>query len=380
MTVMLGLAVALTCALSVSAAGAQQSSLLLSDAAIDAALLHGPWPVEVRRDASNRVSQDPSAIALGQALFFSHELSRTKTVSCASCHNPDTAFSDGRAVATGARTLPRNTLALGNVGFHRWFGWDGSTDNLWAQSLVPILNSEEMDLTFKDLSLVATIPEFRNDYIAIFGDGAAQSAVEVSVNLAKALAAYQATLTTGQTSFDKFRDALQAQDYARASEYPQAAQRGLSLFLGRGQCAFCHSGPLFTNGEFHDAGVGYFLKDGGVDEGRHRGLQQLKSSAFTLDGPYSDDPERSGAWAVRQVQPKHADFGTFRVPGLRNVANTAPYMHNGSLSQLSDVVEHYSTIDLERLHADGEAILEPLNLTPLEAADLVAFLETLSAD
>ncbi len=371
---------ALACALAGASSLAQTGSVILTPAEVDLVLLHGPWPVATPDDASNRVSGDPAAIALGRDLFFSTDLSRSGEMSCASCHDPEMAFSDGQPVASDALTLPRNTLALANLGFHRWFGWDGSTDNLWAQSLLPILHPEELDLTPEDVKRIATTARFQPAYGAVFEDAASQPALEVSVNIAKALAAYQETLVTGQTPFDRFRDALQAGDEATAAGYPEAAQRGLSLFVGRGKCNFCHSGPLFTNGEFHDAGVGYFLSSGGVDEGRHRGLQQLKSSPFTLDGDYSDDPGRSGAWAVRQVEPKHADFGTFRVPGLRNVANTAPYMHDGSLARLTDVLEHYSTIDLERLHADGEAILEPLDLTPSEMADLDAFLNTLTAD
>lgn len=380
MTLAWGITVALTWALFASVSAAQQGNLLLSESEIELTLLHGPWPVETPRDPSNRVSGSATAIEFGEALFFSPELSRSKAVSCATCHDPDRAFSDGRSVAEGARTLPRNTLALANVGFHRWFGWDGSTDNLWAQSLVPILNSEEMGLTFDDLSRLSTHPDFSPVYTALFGDAKGQTPVDISVNLVKALAAYQETLTTGHTPFDRFRDALQAEDYATAAAYPEDAQRGLSIFLGRGKCTFCHSGPLFTNGEFHDAGVGYFLNESGVDEGRHRGLKSLTSSPFTQDSQYNDDPERTGAWAVRQVKPQHADFGTFRVPGLRDVAKTAPYMHNGSLAHLSDVADHYSTIDLERMHADGESILEPLGLSALEAADLVAFLESLSSD
>ncbi|MEM9105031.1 MAG: hypothetical protein AAGC96_05195, partial [Pseudomonadota bacterium] len=106
----------------------------------------------------------------------------------------------------------------------------------------------------------------------------------------------------------------------------------------------------------------------------------LLESPYTLDGNYTDDPDRTGAWAVRNVRRTHADFGTFRVPTLRGVARTAPYMHNGSLADLHAVVAHYNQIDLERLHADGEAILEPLNLSDTEVDDLVSFLRSLSDD
>ncbi len=133
-----------------------------------------------------------------------------------------------------------------------------------------------------------------------------------------------------------------------------------------------------SRNEFHDAGVPYFLSETEVDDGRFGGLNFLLSSPYTLDGDWTDDPKKQGAWAVRNVRRSHSDFGTFRTPSLRGVAETAPYMHDGSLDDLDAVVRHYNEIDIERLHADGEAILSQLNLSEQEIADLVAFLMTLS--
>ncbi|MFZ4533810.1 MAG: hypothetical protein ACOYOJ_18600, partial [Alsobacter sp.] len=116
----------------------------------------------------------------------------------------------------------------------------------------------------------------------------------------------------------------------------------------------------------------------GVDSGRHGGLKALRESPYTLLGPWSDDPSRSTAVTTRHVEPQHRNFGEFRVPSLRGVAATAPYMHDGSKATLRDVVRHYSTLDLDRLHADGETILKPLGLAEAEIDDLVAFLEALS--
>lgn len=359
---------------------AHAQTLLLSADEIDSALSHGPWPPPSSPDPSNRVSGDLDAIDFGRQLFFSPLLSRGNRFTCASCHNPATAFTDGLPRGQGRETQDRNTIALANPGLNRWFGWDGGADNLWAQTIVPILRPSEMGMTPDSVKAVAHDPLIRDQYAALFGDPGAQPATDVLVNMAKALAAYQETLVTGPTGFDRFRDALAAGDMDLAATYPAAAQRGLALFLGRGNCSFCHSGPLFSNGEFHDAGVPYFLDDDGVDTGRHGGIEALRASPFTLDGLYSDDPEKAGEWAVRQLRSQHSDFGIFRVPGLRNVARTFPYMHNGSLSDLAAVVTHYSEIDLERLHADGEAILSPLNLTASEASDLVAFLHTLTSD
>ena len=163
------------------------------------------------------------------------------------------------------------------------------------------------------------------------------------------------------------------------ARYPAAAQRGLKIFVGKGQCSACHHGPNFTNGEFDDVGVPYFAEKGRVDQGRHGGIAALRASPFNLLGAYNDDPAKATAEPTRHVEPQHRNWGEFRVPSLRNVAETAPYMHNGSLATLEAVVRHYSEVDVERLHGDdGARLVRPLRLRPQEASDLVSFLKTLS--
>lgn len=353
-------------------------NLILNQSEISAALSHGPWPQPDMKDPSNRVSGNPSAIALGRKLFFSRKLSSDAQLSCVSCHQPDNAFTDALPQAMGHARGDRNTQALYNLKHHRWFGWDGRNDNLWAQSLRPIVRSDEMALQAADLGSVLSDTEFAASYSSLFGSAQKISEQQNLVNAGKLLAAYIETLETGMSPFDRFRDALEAGDLITAATYPEAAQRGFRIFAGKGKCNFCHTGPLFSNGEFHDAGVPYFVATDRVDDGRHGGIKALMRSPFTLDGPYSDDPGKTGAWKTRQLVRSHNNFGTFRVPSLRNVSLTAPYMHNGSLATLEDVVDHYSNIDLERLHADGELILQPLELTKSESADLVAFLQSLT--
>jgi len=357
-----------------------QAQVILSDTEIAATLRHGPWPQDPPVDPSNRFSQVPEAIALGARLFQDTALSVDGTLSCASCHDPKQAFTDGktRPEVRGTR-LDRNTQGLWNLAFSRWFGWGGDTDNLWAQSLTPILSKLEMNHTPGSLQKAIQSSDHATAFAAVTEPLANQTAEETLVNVGKLLAAYIETLTTGPTPFDQFRTALERGDDAAAGTYPQAAQRGLQIFVGHGQCTFCHSGPLFTNGEFHDAGLPYFITPTRVDPGRHAGLLALLDSPYTRNSTWSDDPNRTGAWAVRTVRQSHADFGTFKVPGLRGVAQTAPYMHDGSLPDLAAVADHYNTIDLERLHADGEAILRPLALSQSELDDLVAFLQTLSS-
>ncbi len=359
---------------------ANSAELVLTQGEIARVIRHGPWPTPYDGDPSNRVSGKTNAVSFGRSLFFEKRLSRNGTVACATCHVPERGWSDSKTLAGGLARLDRNTQSLFNVRHNRWFGWDGRTDSLWSHSLGPILDPREMGMTSDTVAAVIRQDQaYANQYEAVFGRRAATvPAEDVLVDIAKAMAAFQETLVSGRTQFDAFRDALAKGDVKAASNYPATAQRGLSIFVGKGKCHFCHSGPLFTNGEFANAGMRYFIARGKVDHGRHGGIKKVRSSRFNLLGRYNEDPKRRTAWATAQVRQSHNTFGEFKVPSLRNLRQTAPYMHDGSLATLTDVVNHYSSIDLERLHADGERILEPLNLTDQETSDLVAFLETLS--
>ncbi|MEM8731736.1 MAG: cytochrome c peroxidase [Pseudomonadota bacterium] len=356
------------------------AEVILTPEEIAQTLRHGPWPPPGALDPSNRVSGDARAVALGRSLFGDPVLSRNGDLACTSCHDPNRDFTDGLDRAVGQHRLDRNTQALWNLSGLRWFGWSGDTDNLWAQSLTPILNPDEHGHSEASLQRALSESSYKSAYEDLFGPVADETPDATAVHIAKALAAYLETLATGRTSFDRFRDALEQNDMAMAEAYPLAAQRGLRIFLGVGKCAFCHSGPRFSNGEFHDAGVPYFVEPGRVDPGRAAGLDALAQSPYTLGGAYSDDPSKAGGWAAQSVRFHHSNFGMFRVPTLRRVAHTAPYMHDGSLPDLGAVVDHYNTIDLERMHADGEAILRPLGLSPADRDDLLAFLMTLSDD
>ncbi|MCY3755546.1 MAG: hypothetical protein OXG99_15840, partial [Alphaproteobacteria bacterium] len=268
---------------------------------------------------------------------------------------------------------------LFNLRFNRWFGWDGAQDTLWAQNLRPLLDRREMGVGPGGAArLVRSDRELSCGYRRTFGAAPGADDERVFVDLGKALAAFLETQVTGRTPFDEFRDALALGDAAGMARYPAAARRGLRLFVGRGNCAVCHFGPAFTNGEFADAGVPHFAEPGRVDPGRLGGIRKLRRSPYTLLGRFNDDPQRSTAAKTRYVRLRQSNFGEFRVPGLRNAALTAPYMHAGSLGTLADVVRHYSTLDEDRLHAGGERILRRLDLSPREQADLVAFLETLT--
>jgi cytochrome c peroxidase len=342
---------------------------------------HGPWPPRPAPDRSNRVEQRPAAIALGRELFSDRRLSVDGKRSCASCHVPARAFQDGQRVAQGRGDGIRNTPSLLNASTQRWYGWDGAHDSLWAASLAPLLLPDEMG--HDAASLAATVraqPGWRARWPRAFGRSLPRDDTKLATDVAKLLAAYQATLVSPRSSFDEFRDALLRGDRATAARYPLAAQRGLRLFVGEARCHVCHAGPTFSNGEFADVGRPFFVA-GGVDPGRHGGLQKLLASPMNRLGPFNDagsaDPR---AVTTRHVIVLHRHFGEFRVPGLRELPDTAPYMHDGSLDTIEHVVQHYSELDEDRLHADGERILRRLNLSPGQAADLVAFLRTLGRE
>lgn len=342
-------------------------------------LAHGPWPVKTGPDPSNRLSGKPAAIAYGKTLFESDDLSVDRQRSCATCHQETQAFTDGIPRGFGIARVDRNTPPLFNMRLNRWFGWDGKSDSLWAQSIAPILDARELGMTPDTLkSRMETTPALAVGYRRIFGTApAGHDAETVMVNVAKAMAAFQETIVSGKSSFDKFRDALAAEDAAGIAAYPDSAKRGLKLFVGKGRCDLCHFGANFTNGEFHDIGLPHFPEPGRVDKGRYGGIQQLRKSRFNLLGPHNDDDLRATAGFTRHVRLTPRNWGEFRVPSLREVARTAPYMHDGGKATLEDVVDHYSEIPEDRLHQDGEKLLKPLNLTDAEKADLVAFLKTL---
>jgi cytochrome c peroxidase len=340
---------------------------------------HGPWPAPWSRDPSNRVSGDKDAIDLGERLFFERRLSVNSEISCSRCHLPERNWSDGLPRAVGLKEVDRNAPSVVNVRYHHWFGWDGAHDSLWAQSINPILDPRELGMS------AASVAKFiRSDhdvscrYRKTFGAAPGSDDEKILVDAAKALAAFQETLVSGRTAFDDFRDALARGDKTAMAKYPESAQRGLKIFIGKGACDVCHIGPAFTNGEFHDTGVSFFVRPGEVDPGRYGGIKKLLSDRMNLLGPYSDDPKRSTAVGTQHVSLEHRNYGEFKVPSLRNLESSMPYMHNGSLASLREVVKHYSEISPDRLHSDGEAILKPLHLTQAEIEDLTAFLETLS--
>jgi cytochrome c peroxidase len=343
----------------------------------------GPWPPLPRHDPSNRASGHPDAIELGRRLFFDSRLSPVGYIACVTCHQPDRGWTDHKPRAHGLGDLDRNTQPLNNVGLQRWLGWGGASDSVWMASLRPIVDPREMDSNPAHVRHVyVRMPEYACLYRLAYGIDpvtGGETDEAVLVRSAKALAAFTETLFTGRTPFDVARDALARRGAIAGTGYPAAARRGLRFFVGKGGCISCHSGPNFSDGMFHDAGVSPFPGQGAPDLGRQDGMGDLRSSRYTLRGRYNDDPSGRDAAAAREIGPDDvAAPGRFRTPSLRNVAVTGPYMHNGSVELLRDAARH-------RARSDGAtpngATTLPANAFGARGADLddvVAFLETLT--
>lgn len=413
--VVLGLALHLVGG-SVLAVAARGEETAFSDSEKKRILRHTPL-LPLPPDPTNRWAEDQRAIRLGHRLFFDPRLSGAGDLSCASCHDPALGFADGQRLARGREVATRHTPSLWNVAHHRFFFWDGRADSLWAQALFPIEEPVEMDGSRVAIArLVATDPELRRDYGELFGDppggdlvgrlpetarplpghpghedqkaweamapGDRQAVTGVLVNVAKALAAYERRLLSGGSPFDRFARGLASGQAEGLAALSPAAQRGLRLFVGEGGCRVCHSGPFFSDGDFHDVGLPLDEGETSPDPGRLAGLRQLLDSPYNAAGPWSDAPLGAAARRLEFLAPRSESYAAIKTPGLRNVALSAPYMHRGQMATLEDVVRFYSTRENARPagHHGRESILQPLDLTEEQISDLVAFLESLTGE
>ena len=356
------------------------NNLPFSPAEVRQIMSHGPWPLPNRPDLSNRASGNRHAIELGEKLFFDRRMSSTGTVACGSCHQPDRHWTDGEARAAALGHLDRNTPHLLNLRHTRWFGWDGASDSLWSQIIRPVLDSRELASSPAQIAgVIRSHAAFSCKYEKALGTSPRTDDDDtVLVGVSKVLAAFVETLQTERTRFDDFRDAVGRGDQAGMSEYGDVAQRGLKIFMGKGNCTACHAGPLFTNGEFHNPGVPYAIAPGRDDTGRFGGAKAVSANRFNLLSRFNDDPTRANAAGTKQVIPEPRNVGEFRVPSLRHAGLSAPYMHNGSIDTLRNVVKHYSDMNIDRLRGDAAQRLKPLQLNARETDDLLVFLESLT--
>ncbi|HRI60018.1 MAG TPA: cytochrome c peroxidase [Saprospiraceae bacterium] len=275
-----------------------------------------------------------SRVALGRRLFYDPVLSKDSTRSCGSCHFPHLAFSDSMAVSFRIENRPgtRNTPSLANVVYQKKLLREGGIPTLEMQILVPIQEHNEFDF---NIVLVAERLQRMPEYVAL-AEKAYERAPDAFV-ITRAIAAFERTFLSGDSPYDQY--AFQGKPFALSA----SAKRGLDLFQSeRLNCSKCHEGFLFTNQDYSNNGLYEIYPD----SGRMR-LTGLES-----------------------------DRGVFKVPSLRNVALTAPYMHDGSLPTLEAVTDHYQTGG--KAHPNKSPLLKPFALTAGERADLLAFLRSLT--
>lgn len=351
-------------------AAAAEDAPAFTESEIRAILAHGPWPAPAKTDPSNRVSGKREAVELGERLFFEPRLSTSGKFSCGTCHVPERNWTDNQTRGAAAAEVDRNTPTLMNIRLGHWFGWDGASDSLWGQSIRPILDVRELGASPRHVAdLMRNDDQLACRYVKTFGELPSASDDErVLVDVAKALAAFMETLESPPTPFDQFRNSLARGERVPTWKYSEAAQRGLRIFIGKGGCDRCHSGPNFSDGEFHANGFAALGKR--ADPGRAEGVKRLRDSRFNLLGAYNDDPVRSTAESTRVVLKQAAAPDAFKVPTLRHMLLTAPYGHHGEIERIADVVRHYSET--------GGPEVKPLRLTTAEQTDLVVFLESLS--
>jgi cytochrome c peroxidase len=276
---------------------------------------------------------------LGELLFFDPVLSKDFTISCASCHKPGYAFADTTAVSRGVarKKGSRNTPSAMNVSLLSSFFWDGRAANLEEQALAPIENVSEMNLPLQE-----ALRRLKNNkkYYRLFDE--AFNSEPTAKNLAEAIAAFERSLETSDSPFDnwKFSD--------DAGAVTESVKRGFALFSGKGKCTSCHFGSNLTNNEFRN--IGLF------------NAKNLKDSGRSL------------------ISGKKEDAGKFKTPGLRNVAITAPYMHNGMFKTLGQVIDFYNDpgkVVPNAINRDS-LLAKPLGLNAQEKKDIEAFLCSLT--
>jgi len=374
------------------------------------ALEFSPLP-DVPVDPTNRVADDPAAARLGQALFYDKRLSGPGTVSCATCHDPALGWGDGRPLAKGVANHPRHSMTLWNVAYNRWFFWDGRKDSLWSQALGPLEDPREHASSRLQLvHVLADDPGYVRAYEDVFGplpelqdaarfppegrpvdgdDGHEHARAwatmtaddqhlvnEMFANMGKAIAAFQRKIVSTHAPFDVFVEGLRSDDPLKQSALSPSAQRGFALFAGRAQCIACHDGPQFTDKEFH---TNLVPTGEGDDPGRGLGVMRLKDDPFNGASVFADD---GGVRARTKLSFPHGGWelpGSFKTPTLRNVAATAPFMHEGQIATLEEVVDFYSTLEnAAKPGLHDEKILRPLLLSADEKEDLMAFLISLT--
>ena len=352
-------------------------------------------------DPSNDYDTDPKAARLGELVFHDERFSENGDVSCASCHEKDQVFQDGLPRAEGLEVGPRRTMPLIGAAYNDWFFWDGRKDSLWSQALGPIENPLEHGIS-RTKTVYLIDEHYKRAYETVFGElpefpggypeiarpteenataARAWQSIDkhhrdlinvIYANIGKAVAAYVRTILPDPAPFDRFVRALSQGDREKAdSILSRKQQRGLKIFIGRGGCTSCHTGPLLTNNQFHDTGVND-MQESEYDAGRAKGIPKVQHDRFNCLGAYSD-AEEGECMALRYMDTSTEKYRqAFKTPTLRNVTERPPYFHAGQTKTVREVITFY----IEESEENPE--LEHLQLTEKDVDELTAFLKSLS--
>ncbi len=318
--------------------------------------------------------QSPEKIALGKRLFEDKRFSGDGTVSCANCHDPTKAFADGEPTAEGIKKLKgtRNSPTVINAAYYEAQFWDGRRLSLEEQAKDPLLNPIEHGLTSHEpiLETIRKDASYPAQFRSVFGIEPKDVTID---HVVKAIASFERTVISGDSPFDRY---LYGGDKTAMSE---SAIRGLEIYRVKGRCQDCHSlgqtYATFIDNKFHNVGVGFKLIEPQMMKIANA-YRKAKQEGKDIDKSVLGDKEISelGRFVVT-LQP--SDIGRFKTPTLRNIAVTGPYMHDGSLKTLEEVVELYDKGGEKNPFLDSG--IRPLNLTQQEKADLVAFMESLTS-
>ncbi len=337
---------------------------------------------ELSPDASNAVADNPRAASFGRQLFFDTRLSANGAISCATCHQQERRFTDGLQKAQAIGTTARHTPSIAGSAYSPWQFWDGRRDSQWSQALAPLEDKNEHATNRAQVvSLITQDGTYRSQYESLFGplpDEKEPDPFLLNVafaNIGKSIAAFERTIMPTASRFDEYVQALVDADAEQQRKlFSDDEVWGLRLFIGEANCMQCHNGPLFTNHEFHNTGVISFPGDV-PDKARVSGVQEVLANEFNCKGPYSDDPElRCDELDFARTGPDL--IGAFKTPSLRNLENTAPFMHKGQLATIADVLQHYNEAP-DSMIGHNEA--KPLGLGSRELSQLESFLGTLAA-
>ncbi|MDF1526599.1 MAG: cytochrome c peroxidase [bacterium] len=353
----------------------------------------------VPQDPSNAYGDDKLAASLGRKFFFDKRFSGNAKVSCGTCHRVDYAFTDDLPLAHGMGTTGRRTMTLIGSAYYPWLFWDGRKDSLWSQALGPLESSVEHGIS-RVFVVSIIFQHYRKEYEDIFGPlppvgklgrllarpasddpGAFKGWLKLSledreavnrvyVNLGKAIAAYVRTILPGISRFDEYVAALNED---RAGDlkgiFTDQEAEGLRIFIGKAKCTNCHSGPLFTNGEFHNLDIPVSEKMP-FDAGRAEGISLVLADEFNCLGNFSDAKGKQcqQLWWMDTDTRKYN--GAMKTPTLRNVVERPPYMHAGQFNAIREVLDFY--------RGSKNPDIEHQSLTNSDLKALEAFLGTLS--